>query len=457
MARVVLPCERFGTGLPRRSVLSLGAAGLAGLPLAFGLPAPAAEIVSAANRDGRTTSGNGTACILFWMAGGPSHIDLWDMKPDAPAEVRGPFGSITTNLDGFRVNELMPGHTRIADRLAIVRSLTHSLAEHDDASHWVQTGYPQPQARQSGQKHPCEGSVVAKLRGSNRPGVPGYACIPEDYASHMGFYQGPAFLGSRYRAVNAGGDPALGNYRPPEFQPQKDVTDSRLAARKSLLDAVDPEAAQAVGTKNLEIARQQALELVGGQASRALFDATREPASVRDRYGRHAYGHAALMARRLVEGGVTFVTINLYEKDVDWWDDHFVIEKNLRKRLPAFDQAFSTLIEDLTERGLLDRVLVAAYGEFGRGPRIDSHAGRSHWPRAFSAVLAGGGLKTGQIIGATTSDGGEVRDNALRPGDLLATLYHTLGIDPHQMVTDRLDRPVPLLPEGRPIRELVPA
>ena len=454
MPHLVLPCDRPGEGLPRRSVLQLGATGLASLPVALGL-APTFSPLSAAEPSRSPASGNGTACILFWMAGGPSHVDTYDLKPHAPKEVRGPFAPIATSLDGFQINELMPGHARVADRLAIVRSLTHTLAEHDDASHWVQTGYPQPQARQSGQKHPCEGSVAARLRGPNRPGVPAYVCVPEDYASHMGFYQGPAFLGSRYRAVNAGGDPTLGNYRLPEFQPQRDVTDQRFSARQQLLSALDPHAAAATGPRNLSVAREQAFELVGGAASRQLFDASREPAALRDRYGRHAYGHAALLARRLVEGGVTFVTINLYEKDVDWWDDHSSIEKNLRKRLPAFDQAFATLIEDLTERGLLDRVLVAAYGEFGRGPRIDSQAGRSHWPRAFSAALAGGGLKTGQVIGATTADGGEVRDNALRPGDLLATVYHTLGIDPHQMVVDKLDRPVPLLPEGRPIRELV--
>jgi uncharacterized protein (DUF1501 family) len=193
---------------------------------------------------------------------------------------------------------------------------------------------------------------------------------------------------------------------------------------------------------------------VTGAQARAAFDLTQEPAPLKERYGRHAYGQSALLARRLVEAGVTFVTINLYEKDVDWWDDHYTLEKNLKKRLPPFDQALATLLEDLAARGLSQRVLVGAFGEFGRAPRIDQNAGRGHWPKAMSALLAGGGIKAGQVVGATTADGGEPRDRPLGPGDLLATLYRVLGLDPEQILIDRQNRPLRLVETGQPISEL---
>ena len=184
------------------------------------------------------------------------------------------------------------------------------------------------------------------------------------------------------------------------------------------------------------------------------FDLSQESTELRDKYGRHAYGQSALLARRLVEAGVTFVVINLYEKDIDWWDDHYTIEKNLRKRLPVYDQALATLIEDLSERGMLDHTLVAAFGEFGRAPRIDQGAGRGHWPGAMTALLAGGGIRGGQIIGSTTSNGSEPKDRPLGPGDLLASIYRVVGVDHQATVRDRQSRPIPILESGEPIAEL---
>jgi uncharacterized protein (DUF1501 family) len=201
--------------------------------------------------------------------------------------------------------------------------------------------------------------------------------------------------------------------------------------------------------------QRQAVQLTLGSRARQAFDLAQEPETVRDRYGRHAYGQSALLARRLIEAGVRFVVINLYEKDVDWWDDHYTIEKNLRLRLPRYDQALATLIEDLTERGRLNDVLVAAFGEFGRAPRIDKNAGRGHWPGAMSVLLSGGGIRGGQVVGATQADGSEPKDRPLRPGDLLATIYRSIGIDHRRTLIDRQNRPIPLLPEGEPIRELL--
>lgn len=401
---------------------------------------------------------NDKAVILFYLAGGPSHIDTYDLKPDAVEEIRGPFRPIKTTLQGWQVCDLLPHHARIAKHVSIVRSISHNLSVHDDATHWLQTGYPLLNARQVGQTHPSQGSVVAKVRGASQPGMPPYVCVPEDYRTHMGFYEGAAYLGNRYLALNAGGDPSLGNYRAPEFAPPQGVTLPRLEDRQNLLRTLDRLAqrkqAEAVWEDFDDIQRQAVLLTTGSRARQA-FDLSAEPQNLRARYGNHAYGQSALLARRLVEAGVPFVTINLYEKDVDWWDDHYTLEKNLRARLPRYDQALATLIEDLNDRGLTDRVLVAAFGEFGRAPRIDRNAGRGHWPRAMSALLCGGGIKGGQIVGSTTADGGEPNDRPLKPGDLLATIYHTLGIDHHLTLTDRQARPIPILPEGEPIRELV--
>lgn len=439
--------ERSWPGLPRRAFLQMGLAGGAMLGTR-GLSAAEAATVPR-NRD--------TAVILFFMAGGPSHLDTYDMKPTAPAQVRGPFASIPTRLPGLDVCELMPRHVEIAHRLTVIRSITHNLAVHDDATHWVQTGYPLLNARAKGQQNPADGAIVSKLRGPNRPDVPAYVCVPEDYRSHLGFYQAAAYLGSRYNAVNSGGDPSLGNFRRPEFALPKELDLGRLDDRRQLLQRLDAVRADldrtATGQSHAAV-QDQAFHLITSPRVSELFDVSREPDVLRDRYGRHAYGQGALLARRLVEAGVTYVIINLYEKDVDWWDDHYTIEKNLRKRLPVFDQAFAALVQDLQDRGLSQRVLVAAYGEFGRAPTIDSVAGRGHWPGAMSAVLTGGGIREGQIIGATTWNGGEPKDRALGPGDLLASIYRVLGIDHNQHLPDFQNRPTRLVAEGNPIREL---
>jgi uncharacterized protein (DUF1501 family) len=199
---------------------------------------------------------------------------------------------------------------------------------------------------------------------------------------------------------------------------------------------------------------QRAFELVTSPRVQAAFDLTREPAPLQDRYGRNAWGQAALLARRLVEAGVTFVTVNHFEAEVDWWDDHYTIEANLKRRLPVYDQAVGSLIQDLHDRGLGDDVLVAAFGEFGRSPVIDKQAGRGHWARAWHALLSGGGVQGGRVVGATTNNGGEPRDRGFSPGDLLATIYHSLGIDPATLVVDRQKRPIRIVDQGQPILEL---
>lgn len=442
--------QSFGArqGLGRRGFLSVGSLAAGGLSLAQLLRARQAQ----ASPQRRNTS-----VIFFFQAGGPSHIDTVDMKPAMSSEVRGPFSPIATRLPGFSVCDLMPGHASIADELAVIRSLKHNLSVHDDATHWLQTGYPLLNARQQGQQHPSQGSIVSALKGSHVAGMPAYVCIPEDYRRHMGFYEHAAFLSARHNALDAGGDPSLGNYRAPGFALPADVTMPRLEDRRALHRHLDRLARHVDGSTDyasLDEVQKQALELTTGSGARRAFDLSEEPDELRAAYGRHAYGQSALLARRLVEAGVSFVTINLYEKDIDWWDDHTTIEKNLRKRLPPFDQAVTALIRDLQQRGQLDNVLVAAFGEFGRGPRIDSGAGRGHWPGAMSAVLAGGGIRGGQIIGSTDAIGASPVDRPLGPGDLLASIYHVLGIDPTSTIQDRQNRPIPILESGKPIAEL---
>lgn len=439
-------------GMARRSFLKIGSLGLGGLNLPELLAQRAlAETNTPARR-------HDTAVILFWMAGGPSHHDTIDPKPDATDIIRGPFSAIETSLPGLRVCDQLPRLARVAHHCSVLRSLHHEHSVHDDASHWVQTGSPLLNARERGQQHPSQGAVVSQLRGAAAQGVPSYVCIPESYSSRLGFYQHAAFLGPRHLPVNGGGDPTLGNYRLPEFVLPAELTFNRLEQRRLLkahLDQLSRSVEQSSLVASLDESQRKAYELIAGPQAREAFDLTREPATLRERYGKHFWGQSALLARRLVEAGVTFVTINLYEKDVDWWDDHTTIEKNLRKRLPNFDQSLATLIEDLQQRGLAERVLVAAFGEFGRAPRIDAGGGRGHWPRAMSALLSGGGLRSGQIVGATTADGAEPHDRPLRPADLLATIYHSLGIDHEQFLRDAQNRPVRVLDGGEPIRELI--
>ncbi|MCI0684820.1 MAG: DUF1501 domain-containing protein [Gemmataceae bacterium] len=433
--------------IPRRGFLRLGALGLGGLTLPALLEARAAQ--PNARRD--------TAVILYWMAGGPSQLDTWDPKPGAPLEVRGPFQSIAARTPGVRLCELLPRQAMVSDKFTLLRSVSHREFNHPDATHLVQTGYHEPNVQFRGQIFPAQGSIVARLRGANQPGLPPYVCIPDAYFARQGFFQRAAHLGREYDPVNSGGEPTFRFTSPvPSFGMPPDITIARSANRRELLGRIDA-ARRSVdaAVERMDAVYQRAFDLITSRATREAFDLSREPLSLRERYGTNPWGRGALLARRLVEAGVTFVTMNHYEADVDWWDDHYTIEANLRRRLPPFDQALAALVEDLHVRGLAERVLLVAMGEFGRSPRIDAQAGRGHWARALSILVSGGGLAGGRVIGATTANGGEPATDAYTPGDLLATIYHFLGIDPARMLPDRQNRPVRLVDSGTPIRELL--
>jgi hypothetical protein len=441
---------RLCDGVSRRSFLKIGSLGLAGLALPEFLRA--VERQPAGRRRAR-------AVILYWMAGGPSHLDTYDMKPAAPVQVRGPFRPGATRVPGLQFCELFTRQARVADRIALVRSLTHTNHDHFDAAHWVQTGRHERNLMGRGQPFPSQGSVVSMLRGSSRPGMPPYVCIPEAYNAGRAFYQHASFLGAAYNPLNAGGAALSARYHinRPDLVLGPGLTPERLADRRALRERfgnLSRSLQTGSGVAAMDRYYQRAFDLVTSPRVQSAFDLEREPVALRERYGRHAWGQAALIARRLVEAGVTFVTINHFEAEVDWWDDHTNLEANLRRRLPIYDQAIGTLIEDLGERGLDGEVLVAAFGEFGRNPMIDAAGGRGHWARAWHALLSGGGVQGGRVVGATTATGGEPRDRAVGPGDLLATIYHTLGIDPASTVNDRQGRPVRLVEEGGPIGEL---
>jgi hypothetical protein len=373
-------------------------------------------------------------------------------------EVRGPFRATPTRQPGLSLCELLPRQARVADRFSIIRTLRHDNANHFDAAHWVQTGYHEKDVMGRGQPYPSQGSIVSMLRGANERGMPAYVCIPDHYSPRLGFYQQAAYLGAQHDPLAGGGEPAYRGKRPePQFTRPRDVSFDRAESRQALLQRLDRTARQTETNpafRSLDRHYQRAFELVTSPHVKRAFDVSAEPAPLRERYGLHPWGQAALLSRRLVESGVTFVTINHYEADIDWWDDHYNIEKNLRRRLPLFDQALATLIEDLHDRGLDRRVLVVACGEFGRSPRIDKQAGRGHWPRAGSVLMSGGGIRSGRIVGSTTADGGQVRDRPVGPGDVLATIYRVLGIDPSQSLPDQQGRPVRLVDAGEPIEEL---
>lgn len=394
--------------------------------------------------------------ILYWMAGGPSQLETWDPKPDAPQEVRGAFSSIQTKTSGMRFGELLPKLANVSNKFTILRTVAHQENNHPDASHLVQTGYHEKNVQFRGQVYPCQGSVVSKIQGNHKSGIPPYVCIPDAYFARQGFFQQATYLGKQYNPVNSGGEAGFRFTSPqPSFGLPKDITLERTDDRRKLLNQFDRlkrEMSPILAT--LDGNYQSAFELITSNKARDAFEINLEPWAIREKYGNNPWGRGALLARRLVEAGVTFVTLNHYQADVDWWDDHTDIATNMRKRLPPFDQSLAALIEDINARGLSEKVLVVAMGEFGRAPRVDSQAGRGHWARSMSVLFGGGGMPHGRVVGKTTSDAGEPATQSYGPGDILATIYKFLGINHTSFLADQQNRPVRLVESGEPIREL---
>lgn len=441
-------------GPTRRSVLQLGLSLLGGLGLndLLRLRANAA----ARERD--------TAVILLWVPGGMSHLETFDPKPDAPAEYRGEFDSIATKVPGVRFCEHLPRLAQLADKLAVIRSISHNISDHPGAAGRFLSGRIPPNISAVDSKFPTIDAVVGKLRhrgGGNMPAL--VSNTPQIKGA------GPAYLGQSARPFVVDADPNLADFEVPNLTVHS-AHAQRLEERMQLLSELDryPRGRELDGSMQAaDELHRRAMGLLSSNQARQAFQIAREPASVRDRYGRHEWGQRALLARRLVEAGSSFVTVELRAKkpyELVTWDDHgdvYHIFRAMQKRLPLLDRTASALIEDIYERGLDRRVLVVIATEFGRTPKINmgraaqpKNPGRDHWPGAMSVVVSGGGLPMGQVIGATNSKGEMPQQRPLQPNDFLATVYRFLGIDTTRAFLDPSGRPMPVLPWGKPIEEL---
>lgn len=428
----------------RRDVVRAGSLGVLGLGLSNVLgstPAPPRKAKSV---------------ILLFMWGGPSQLDTWDPKPDAPDEVRGEFGSIPTATPGLRIGEHFPKLSTRTDKLAVIRSMTHTDVAHLSSVHHLMTGRLAPRPNSdadppSRNDTPHVGSMLDHLH-PLPPGVPGFVSLPWT-VSHPAAPGGVA-PGQHGGWLGAGFDPFLvsGDPNAPGFKlAGLGEMDARADGRTRLLRHLD----RRVSDAGFSSAQQKAMHLLSAPDVQKAFDLNSEPPKTRDRYGRTTHGQSCLMARRLVEAGVRLVCVNWPNDGKNFWDTHGDNFRSLKTRLmPPADAGFSALLDDLGERGLLDETLVVWAGEFGRTPRINrANAGREHWARCYSAVLAGGGIKGGQVYGASDRIGGEPAEKPVSPADLTATVYHALGVDPDGTVNDRLGRPLSLT-EGTPLKGL---
>jgi len=427
-----------GRRLSRRTLLRAGSLALGGMSLADCLR----------YRAQAATPVKDTAVIHVFMGGGPSHIDMYDLKPEAPAEIRGEFRPIATSVPGVLIGEHMPCLARAMKNVALVRSVSHGEASHLPASHWMMTGY-RPDPGTTANKNPYCGAVVARLRGANAAGMPAYASIPRRQ-----LLGGPAYLGPAYNPFTTESDPNSPSYAVRNLNFPDGMSATRLEDRQGLLrdlDRLRSDADRQGEFAGLDKFSREAIEIVTGSRAQQAFDISREPSATRDRYGRTSAGQSMLLARRLVESGVTFVTV-LSGGEWDTHTNNFATLKNTS--LPLVDRALATLVTDLYERGLDRRVMLLVSGEFGRTPKINPVAGRDHWPGAMSILFAGGGINVGRVIGATDQQAMYPTTHPYSPGDVLATVYNFLGIDTAREFHDRSGRPTRILAEGQPIAEL---
>ncbi len=429
------------TGLSRRGFLQAGTLGLAGLTLPGLLRTRAAQAES-----GQAVKK--TSVILIWKGGGPSHIDMWDLKPDAPSEYRGDFRPIKTNVEGIQIGEHLPLSAKQMDKFTILRSVTHPDSGHESASHYLLTGY-KPTNDIPAQEMPSYGSITAKVRGPRQAGLPAYIAVPTPPRSSSAGY-----LGVSYNPFSVGTDPNAADFSVRNLTLPNGIALGRLEKRRKLLETIDTarrESDQTGLMDGLDAFTRKAFEMVTSPAAQKAFDVAKEDTKMRDLYGRHTLGQSMLLARRLIEAGVTFVTVN-----AGGWDTHANNFESLKKKkLPEFDQAWAALMADMHAKGLMENTLVLVWGEFGRTPRVNKDAGRDHWPGAQSVIVAGGGLKMGQAVGVTDAKAEYPKDRPLTPEDVLSTMYNVLGIDQNVEFMNEASRPLKILNSGTPIKELV--
>ena len=456
---------RLCDGLTRREWLRVGGLSAMGLSLPALLAGRSVAAPAASGSFGKAKS-----CIVLFLLGGPPQHETWDPKPDAPPEVRGEFKPTATNVPGIRVGELMPQTARLMDKIAALRAVSTDDNAHSSSGYWMLTGVPHQPTNSENAKPgapndwPCIGALVQRLRvGKN--GLPAAVTLPE-HIWNTGNLSWPGqdggLLGRSADPWLIMCDPSSPDFQIPGLALPGEVSPARLRDRLSLLDQVN-ERLDAVDRSGA-VARfdnrsQQAFDLLRAGKARQAFKLDREPPAVRDRYGNNRFGQSVLLARRLVEAGVSLVQVNWTRMKEDTndspaWDNH---QKNAFRcknvLMPPMDRAYSALLDDLDQRGLLGETLVVCLGEFGRSPQINANAGRDHWAACNSVVLAGGGVRGGQVLGASDRTAAYPATAPVSPDDLAATVYHALGIDPHTQVRDALGRPLPLS-DGRPLHEL---
>ncbi len=434
-------------GFNRRDVLKIGTAAAFGLPFTFSNLLAKEATAPAADR-------NDISFIYVFLRGGLSTIDTFDLKPDAPSSIRGPFQSIPTSVPGTRVCHLLPNTARVVDKFAQIRSFTHNNAGHGTADHYMLTGYhPSPgfnAGLRPNNEHPSFGSVMAHRLGP-RGSIPPYICLPTMHKSASSAYLGPKAVPFTIEA-----DPNSPGFSVPDLQPPLAIDANRLANRRELLRTVDrfhqsAEQRANADARQLGVFAQRATDLITSKAAKTAFDLGAEPEPIRARYGHNTLGQSCLMARRLVEAGVRTVTIEHAD-----WDTHSANFQTLEDDLlPKFDLAIPTLFQDLEERGLLEKTVVLVTGEFGRTPAINKEAGRDHWSRCFTVLLGGGGIQGGRVIGRSDATATDPAEDPYGPEDLAATLYHLVGINPRDEMITPEGRPIMLSNGGRVIEALL--
>ncbi len=469
MAGLSRQSTRAGRATRRRFLKSTLVAGGAGLSLPDVLRLRAENVNEAA-------SGDDTAVIQIWLGGGPSQFETFDPKPEAAVEIRGPYDSIATKFPGVRFCETLPKTAQVVDRAAIIRSVTHSTNGHFVAAHWCSTGYA---GENNVASRPSAGSIVSRFHNSAPGGLPQYALLSEEQTRNIniGEVMGAGHLGPRHEPFTVLQDPFQREFDNARLQRSTaslkladDVTIERIGDRRALLEKIDRLARNVDSTGVLDGVdefNRAALNMVTSGNARRAFDITRESQATLRLYGSHRWGKMALLARRLVEAGVKFVTINTAPDSLCWdWHRNIVNDdrpadgsdgpsRGMDVSGPPLDEMLSALITDLYARGLDKKVLLVVWGEFGRTPKVNKTGGRDHWGSLMSILVAGGGLRVGQVLGASNKNGEIPVDRPIAPTDVLATMYRHLGIDTHQHTLTLQGRPIPILPDGEPIRELI--
>jgi hypothetical protein len=442
------PAE-FCDGLRRRDFLHAGSLAAMGLGLADML---SLQAMGATDPDKKDTN-----CIFLFLVGGPSQLDCWDMKPDAPAEIRGPYKPIKTNVPGIDICENFPRMAKHAEKYALIRSCYHTAAAvHDTGHQMMQTG----RLFTGGVEYPHVGCVLSKLKGP-KGDVPAHVLMPHPIGNtggNMPHGQNAGFLGKTFDPFVLNADPSTPNFKVPDMLPPDYLTALRVDRRKNWREMVDQTVSRFETSQDarlLDTTFHQAYTLMSSKKAREAFDLSKEPDNVRDRYGRNRFGQSCLLARRMIESGVRFVTVNMFETVFDeiTWDIHgskpFSPISCYRDLVgPMYDMAYSALLQDLHDRGLLASTLVVSTGEFGRTPKVNPAGGRDHWPQCWTMMMAGGGVKGGQVIGASDEIGGAPRDTPVNPGQVAATIYRALGIPLELELPGSQGRPIPLVERG---------